>query len=82
MIVVTSGSVEGKRVTRTLGLLRGNTVRARHIGRDIIAALRGTVGGEVPKYTKLMGEAREQALDRMIDEAQALGANAVIGTRF
>lgn len=82
MIVVTSGSVEGKRVTRTLGLVRGNTVRARHIGRDIIAALRGIVGGEVPDYTKLMGEAREQALDRMIAEAQALGANAVIGTRF
>jgi uncharacterized protein YbjQ (UPF0145 family) len=82
MIVVTSGSVEGKRVTRTLGLVRGNTVRARHIGRDIMAALRGIVGGEVPEYTKLMGEAREQALDRMVEEARALGANAVIDTRF
>jgi uncharacterized protein YbjQ (UPF0145 family) len=82
MIVVTTGSIEGRQIVRTLGLVRGNTIRARHIGRDIMAGLRSIVGGEVSEYTKLMGEAREQALDRMVEEARTLGANAVIGTRF
>ena len=82
MIVVTDNHVEGKRVARTLGLVRGNTVRARHLGHDILAVLRGFVGGEVHEYTKLLAESREHALDRMIDEAQSLGANAVIQVRF
>ena len=82
MIIATSSGVEGRRITRTLGLVRGNTVRARHLGRDIMAGLRGVVGGEVNEYTKLMAEAREQALDRMIDEARGLGANAIISVRF
>jgi len=82
MIVVTTESVPGKKVTVSLGLVRGNTIRARHIGRDIGAALRGIVGGEIVEYTKLMGEAREQALDRMVAEASRLGANAVINCRF
>ena len=82
MIIATSGRVEGRRIIRTLGLVRGNTVRARHLGRDIMAGLRGVVGGEVNEYTKLMAESREQALDRMIDEAQGLGANAIISVRF
>lgn len=82
MIVVTAGTIEGKVVTRTLGLCRGNTIRARHIGRDIMAALRGIVGGEVSEYTKLLAESREQALDRMVAEAHSLGANAIIGVRF
>jgi uncharacterized protein YbjQ (UPF0145 family) len=69
-------------VVRTLGLARGNTVRARHIGRDILAQLRNVVGGEVQEYTKLLAESREQALDRMVEEARGLGANAVIGVRF
>lgn len=82
MIVVTAGTIEGKVVTRTLGLCRGNTIRARHIGKDIMAALRGIVGGEVSEYTKLLAESREQALDRMVDEARSLGANAIIDVRF
>ncbi|MDX1644377.1 MAG: YbjQ family protein [Thermoanaerobaculia bacterium] len=82
MIVTTSATIHGKRVERTLGLVRGNTIRARHIGRDIVAALRNVVGGEVSEYTKLMAEAREQALDRMTEEAESLGANAVVDVRF
>jgi uncharacterized protein YbjQ (UPF0145 family) len=82
MIVTTTSRVAGTRVARTLGLVRGNTIRARHIGRDIMAALRNLVGGEVSEYTKLLGEAREQAIDRMVDEARGLGANAVIEARF
>lgn len=82
MIVVTSDTVSGKRIARTLGLVRGNTIRARHIGKDIMAALRGVVGGEVSEYTKLMAESREQALDRMVDEARSLGANAIVSARF
>lgn len=82
MIVVTSETIAGKRVVRTLGLVRGNTVRARHIGKDIMAGFRNVVGGEVHEYAKLMAESREQTLDRMIAEARALGANAVIATRF
>ena len=82
MIVSTTRSIAGKRIVRTLGLVRGNTVRARLLGRDITATLRNLVGGEVSEYTKMMAEAREQALDRMVEEAEELGANAVIGTRF
>lgn len=82
MIVTTTHSVAGKRIARSLGLVRGNTIRARHVGRDITALLRNIVGGEISEYTKMMGEAREQALDRMVEEAEELGANAVVGTRF
>lgn len=82
MIVITNETVAGKRIVRTLGLVRGNSVRARHIGKDILAQLRNIVGGEVQEYTKLLAESREQALDRMVEEAQMLGANAVTGVRF
>jgi uncharacterized protein YbjQ (UPF0145 family) len=82
MIVTTTHTVAGKRVARTLGLVRGNTIRARHLGRDITAVLRNIVGGEISEYTKMMAEAREQALDRMVEEAKELGANGVVGTRF
>ncbi len=82
MIVVTSENIAGKKVVRTLGLVRGNTVRARHIGKDIMAGLRNIVGGEVHEYAKLIAESREQTLDRMVAEAQSLGANAIIATRF
>ena len=82
MIVVTDDHIAGKRVVRTLGLVRGNTIRARHIGKDVIAMFRNIVGGEVAEYTKMMGESREQALDRMVEEAVELGANAVVSTRF
>ncbi len=82
MIVSTTSSIAGKRTVRTLGLVRGNTIRARHLGRDIMAGLRNMVGGEISEYTKLMAEAREQALDRMLEEARSLGANAVVELRF
>ncbi len=82
MIVVTSENISGKRIVKTLGLVRGNTVRARHIGRDIMAGLRNIVGGEVHEYAKLVAESREQSLDRMVDEASELGANAIIAARF
>lgn len=82
MIVTTSENIAGKRVVRTLGLVRGNAVRARHIGNDIMAMLRNIVGGEVPEYTKLLAESREQSLDRMVTEAELLGANAIIAMRF
>ena len=82
MIVVTDYNISGKKVVRTLGLVRGNTIRARHLGKDILAMMRTVVGGEVSEYTKMMAESREQALDRMVEEAEELGANAVIGTRF
>ena len=69
-------------VVQTLGLVRGNTIRARHIGKDIIAGLRNLVGGEIGEYTKMLAEAREQSLDRMIAEANALGADGIVAIRF
>jgi len=82
MIVVTSETVANHRIVRTLGLVRGNTVRARHAGKDILAGLRNIVGGEIHEYSKLMAESREQTIDRMIAEAAQLGANAIVTTRF
>ena len=82
MIVSTTDVVAGAHVTRTLGLVRGNTIRARHLGKDIAAGLRSLIGGEITEYTKMLAEAREQSLDRMLEEARELGANAVIGVRF
>ena len=82
MIIVTSENIAGKRVVRTLGLVRGNTIRARHIGKDIMAGLRTIVGGEIHEYAKLIAEAREQSIDRMVVEAEELGANAIIAARF
>ncbi len=82
MIVTTTGTIPGKRIVRTLGLVRGNTIRARHVGRDIVAGLRNIIGGEISEYTKLFAEAREQSLDRMVEEARGLGANAVVELRF
>lgn len=82
MIVTTTPTIPGRRIVKTLGLVRGNTIRARHIGRDITAQLRGIVGGEIREYTKLLAEAREQSVDRMIEEAQLLGADAIVQVRF
>jgi len=82
MIVVTSESIHGHRVVKTLGLVRGNTIRARHIGKDIKAMFRNIIGGEITDYTKLMAESREQAIDRMVANAEELGANAVLAARF
>ncbi len=82
MIITTTDTVPGKKIQKTLGLVRGNTIRARHVGKDIVAGFKAVVGGEISEYTKLMAESREQALDRMVSEAQRLGANAIVATRF
>ena len=82
ILIATTDLVPGQRVVRTVGIVRGNSVRARHMGRDILAVLRNMVGGEIRDYTKLMGESREQAMDRMCEQAHDLGANAVVGVRF
>jgi uncharacterized protein YbjQ (UPF0145 family) len=82
MTLTPSADVAGHRVVRTMGLVYGSTIRARHIGKDILAALKNVVGGEIHEYTKLMGEAREQALDRMTAAAAERGANAIINVRF
>jgi uncharacterized protein YbjQ (UPF0145 family) len=82
VIVVTTPTIEGKRVVKTIGLVKGTTVRAHHVGNDIIAYFRNLVGGEVLEYTKMLAEAREQAMDRMKYEAIEAGANAVVSTQF
>ncbi len=82
MIVVTTEQIAGKRITETLGLVKGSTIRARHMGRDIVAGLRGIVGGEITEYTVMLAQAREDALQRMIEQAEKMGANAIVGTRF
>jgi uncharacterized protein YbjQ (UPF0145 family) len=81
-IVVTSPTVPGKTIIRTLGLVGGNAVRARHIGKDILAVLRNIVGGDIKEYAKLLAESREQALDRMVTQAEKRGANAVVSMQF
>jgi uncharacterized protein YbjQ (UPF0145 family) len=82
ILVTTVEQIPGREVRRVLGLVRGNTIRARHVGRDILAVFRNIVGGEIRDYTKLMAESREQALDRMVDQAVSMGANAVLAVRF
>ena len=82
MILVTTEHVPGQQETASLGLVRGSSIRARHLGKDIMATFRNMAGGEVLEYSKLLGESREQAIDRMIEEADSLGADAIIGVRF
>jgi uncharacterized protein YbjQ (UPF0145 family) len=82
MLLTTTETITGKKIVTHLGLVRGNTIRARHIGRDIMAIIRNIVGGEITDYTKMMAESREQALDRMIESAKELGANAIVQVRF
>lgn len=82
MIIVTSSEITGRSITKTLGMVRGSTVRARHLGNDILATLRILVGGEVGEYTKMLAEAREQAIDRMIHDARELKADAIVDVRF
>ena len=81
-MILTTTDFPGRPVQQVLGIVRGSTVRSRHLGKDILAVFRNIVGGEVDEYTKLVAEAREQALDRLSAEAQALGADAVVGLRF
>jgi uncharacterized protein YbjQ (UPF0145 family) len=82
MQISTTPCIEGKTIVRQLGLVRGNTIRARHIGKDVMAGLKNIVGGEISDYTKMMAESREQAIDRMVAEAESKGANAIIGMKF
>ena len=82
MLVTSTFDIADKKIVKTLGLVKGNTIRARHVGRDIMAGLLGIVGGELHEYTKLLAESREQALDRMIEDAEKLGADAVVGVSF
>jgi uncharacterized protein YbjQ (UPF0145 family) len=82
IFITTTEHVPGMRIVRAVGVARGNSVRARHIGIDILAGLKNMVGGEIRDYTKLLGESREQALDRMAEQAKDMGANAVIAMRF
>ena len=82
MIVVSTDSVPGSEITEALGLVRGNAVRAKHIGRDFMAGLKNIVGGELGAYSELMQESREQATQRMISEAESLGADAVVAVRY
>ncbi len=82
MMIVTADDIAGKEIVKTIGLVKGNTIRARNLGRDILAALKQLIGGEIEEYTKLMAEAREQALDRMMEQAREIGGNAVIDVKF
>ena len=82
MLLSTTDTINGKKIVRHIGLVRGNTIRARHIGRDIMAIIRHIIGGEITDYTKMMAESREQAIDRMIEDAQKLGANAIVHMSF
>jgi uncharacterized protein YbjQ (UPF0145 family) len=82
MLIVNTEQIEGKRIVETLGLVRGSTVRAKFFGKDILAALRNLVGGEVKEYTEMLNDARDVAVKRMVDDAEKLGANAVVNVRF
>jgi len=82
MLVLTTETVPGREIVQALGLVRGSTVRSKHVGSDIVASLRSIVGGEVREYAQLLAAAREQAIDRMIDEAFMLGADAVVAMRI
>jgi len=82
MLLATTETIEGRRISKTVGLVRGNTIRARHVGRDIMAGLRTLVGGEIKDYTVMLDQARDQAISRMIKQAEELGADAVVGVRF
>lgn len=82
MIITTTEQIEGKKIKKTIGMVKGSTIRAKHLGKDIMAAFRGMAGGEITEYTKMMAEAREEAIQRMIEDAERQGANAIISVRF
>ncbi len=82
MLITNTETIPGYKITAVKGLVQGNTVRAKHVGRDIMASFRNLIGGEIKGYTELLTESREQALDRMVEEAEDLGANAVVNVRF
>ena len=82
MIIVTTEEVSGYRITKHLGTVVGNTIRARHVGKDIIAGLKTIIGGEIKEYTKMLAESRVQSLNRMVNQAEQLEADAIVGIRF
>ena len=82
MFVTTQDKVENRTISQTLGVVSGQSIRARHVGKDILAGLRNLVGGEITEYSKLMAESRQQAMDRMVKAAQEKGADAIVGVRF
>ena len=82
MIVVTTDTVQGKRIVETMGIVKGNTIRARHIGKDILAGLKNVIGGEIEEYSKMIAESREQSIDRMKEDALRIGADAIVCVRF
>jgi len=82
MIITSTETVPGYEIVEIIDIARGSTVRARHLGRDIGALFRSVVGGEIREYTRLLAEAREQAIDRMIADAERIGANAIVNVRF
>jgi uncharacterized protein YbjQ (UPF0145 family) len=82
MKMVTTDDIPGYQIIEVIGLVKGNTIRARDVGKDIIAALKNITGGEIEEYTKMIAESREQAIDRMTEEAEGLNANAIVGVRF
>ena len=82
MLMSTTNEIEGKTITKTLGLVKGNTIRAKHLGKDIMASLRTIIGGEIKEYTEMLNDSRKQAIDRMEEEAKKLDADAIVGVRF
>ena len=82
MIIVITDFIQGKEIVETLGLVRGNTIRAKHIGKDIVAGLRQLVGGELKEYTEMLTEARKESMQRMVEEAKTLGADGIINVRY
>ena len=82
MLIVTTETVAGREITESLGLVRGSTIRAKHLGKDIMAALRNLVGGEIKEYTEMITESRNESVKRMTAQAETLGADAIVGARF
>ena len=82
MIIVSTDFIQGKEIVETLGVVRGNTIRAKHIGKDIVAGLRQLVGGELKEYTEMLTEARKESMQRMVEEANVLGADGIINVRY
>lgn len=82
MIILTTENIPNKEITAILGIARGSTVRARHIGNDIFAGLKNIIGGEIEEYTQLQAQSREQAMQRMVQDAERMGADAIIGFRL
>ena len=82
MILTTSPTIPGHAITESKGLVKGSTIRARHVGKDIVASLRTVIGGEIKEYTEMMAESREEAQQRMIERAEEIGANAITDIRF